>query len=66
VAQKHKQVKIVSGGKHVVKAVAIKTNQAYPLPLNHPTVSKRIVKAFRDWLVENNVCTIEEFDERVK
>lgn len=62
----HKDIQILPGTKHVVKAKATKTNLVYPLPLNHRVVSKHIVKAFRDWLIINNICTLEEFDGHVK
>lgn len=62
----HKRFEIVEGGRHVAKAHAIETNSSYPLPLSHNEVNKNIVKAFRDWLVDNGICTIEEFDEHLK
>ncbi len=62
----HKRFEIKQGSKHVMKAYAIETNYSYPLPLSHNEVNKNIVKDFRDWLVRNNVCTVEEFDEHAK
>ncbi len=64
--ENHRDIQILAGGKHVAKAKATKTGLVYPLPLNHGVVNKRIVKAFRDWLIANSVCTLEEFDEHVK
>ena len=61
----HKRFEVVHGGRHVAKAHAIETNSSYPLPLSHKEVNKNIVKDFRDWLVRNNVCTTEEFDEHI-
>lgn len=62
----HKRFEMFQGGKHVSKAHAIETGYSFPLPLSHNEVNKNIVKAFRDWLIDNNVCTIEEFDEHLK
>ena len=62
----HKRFEIMPGGRHTTKARAIETNSSYPLPLSHGEVNKNIVKDFRDWLVRNNICQIEEFDEHLR
>lgn len=62
----HKRIEIILGGRHTIKAHAIETNSSYPLPLSHNEVNKNIVKDFRDWLVRNKICQIEEFDDQLK
>lgn len=62
----HKRFEIAQGGKHVTKAHAIETNSSYPLPLSHNEINRNIVRDFRDWLVANGVCTVEEFDDHIK
>ena len=62
----HKAIEILQGGRHVFKAYSIKSNNSFPLPVSHKIINKHIVKAFRDWLVENDICSIDEFDNHVK
>ena len=40
-------------------------NESYPLPMSHAMMNKNIVKHFMEWLVKNEICTQQEFDERV-
>lgn len=40
-------------------------DESYPLPISHRMVNKHIVKDFMEWLARNEICTKEEFDERI-
>lgn len=59
-------VRIESGGKHNIKVSCIHTGNLYPIPKDHNEINKHIVKDFMKWLVKNEICTEEEFDERIK
>lgn len=61
----HKNVDVVVAGKHPVKVICRLSGESYPLPLSHSEVNKFIVKDFMEWLVKNEVCTEEEFDENL-
>ena len=54
-----------TGGNHVIKVESSKSGQSFPLPLSHGTISRYITRSFVEWLVKNEVCTKEEFDERL-
>lgn len=56
---------IVGGTTHPVKVACQKNGESYPLPISHRMVNKHIVKDFMEWLVRNEICTKEEFDERI-
>ena len=59
----NKGIEVTRGGKHNKKVTCIRNGKAYPLPLSHKTVTKYIVKDFVEWLVKNEVCTEQEFDD---
>ena len=61
----HKPVTVGKGGRHNLKIVCIHNEQSFSLPTSHPEINKHIVKAFADWLVKNEICTKEEFDEKI-
>jgi len=61
----NRAVDVVDAGRHAVKVTCQKNNESYPLPLSHRTVNKNIVKDFMEGLVKNDICTKQEFDERV-
>lgn len=60
----HKKVDIVSGGTHPTKVIC-HNGETYPLPLSHTIVNKHIVKHFCVWLVKNEVCTQQEFNDKL-
>ncbi len=61
----HKEVDVLVGGRHPTKVTCHKNRETYPLPLGHGSVNKHIVKHFMEWLVKNQICTVEEFDQRI-
>ena len=61
----HKKVDVMIAGKHPVKVTCHNSSESYPLPTSHSMVNKHIVKHFMEWLVENDICTQQEFDERI-
>lgn len=61
----HKNIDVLTGGKHPTKVTCVNTGQTFPLPAGHRVMNKNIVKAFKDWLVKNNVCSEEEFNEHL-
>lgn len=62
----NKGVLIEGGGKHPYKVQAIDTGQSYPIPTSHREINKYVVKAFVAWLVKNDICKKNEFDEKLK
>ena len=61
----NKKVDIKVGGNHPTKVTCQNNNESYPLPISHTMVNKNIVKHFMEWLVKNEICTQQEFDERI-
>ena len=59
-------IEITRGGRHNLKVHIIHNGKKYPLPTSHPTMNKHIVADFGKWLVENGVCTMEEYEDRVR
>ncbi len=59
-------IEIKPGGRHNYKVLCIHTGNSYPLPANHPTINKYIVKSFGKWLEENKVCSFEEFEKQCR
>ena len=53
-----------ASGKHT-KVTCIHNGRSFPLPLSHRVVNRYIVEAFGKWLVDNEVCSKEEFDEKL-
>lgn len=60
----NKTVEATDGGRHT-KVMCIRNGKAFPVPTTHQFVNKHILKAFMEWCVENEVCTKEEFEERL-
>ena len=60
----HKKVDVKIGGNHPIKVTCQNSSESYPLPSSHIMVNKNIVKHFMEWLVKNDICTQQEFDER--
>lgn len=63
--ENHKGVGVVSGSKHVIAVKIIHNNERFPIPNNHGEVNRFIIQRFQKFLVENNICTKEEFDEQL-
>lgn len=61
----HRNVDVVTGGKHPAKVTCHNTGETYPLPISHKYISKHIIKAFVEWMERNGVCTKQEFDDRI-
>ncbi len=61
----HKAVDVTIGGHHPIKVTCQKSGESYPIPVGRSSINKHIVKHFMEWLVQNGVCTKEEFDQRV-
>ncbi|MEK7618185.1 MAG: hypothetical protein AAB410_03485 [Patescibacteria group bacterium] len=61
--ENHKGILLKKAGNHILKATAIHNGKAYPLPASHNEINKHIVKDFGEWLVENTICSKEEYDK---
>ena len=61
----HTDAHVTIGGRHPTKVTCPKTGQSYPLPISHAVVNKHIVKDFMEWLVKNDICTKDQFDEKI-
>ena len=57
---------MTKGGRHNTKVHCIHNGQKYPLPTSHKVVNKHIIKDFGEWLARNGLCTIEDYDVRIK
>ncbi len=58
-------IEIESGGKHPYKVKCIHTGSVYPLPLGHKDINKHTLKGFVDWLVRNDICSEQEFMDKL-
>jgi len=61
----NKGVEVTSGGRHNYKVTCIRNGKSFPIPSSHKIINRFVVKAFVDWLVENEICTKEEFDGHI-
>ncbi|MFA4845859.1 MAG: hypothetical protein WC654_04850 [Patescibacteria group bacterium] len=61
----HKDVDVVTGGRHPTKVTSRRSQETYPLPIGHTMVNKYIIQDFVKWLVRNDICTEQEFDENI-
>ncbi len=61
----HKSILLTGGGNHPYKVTCIHNGKSYPIPAGHSTMNKNIVKHFMEWLVENDICTKQEFDDHI-
>ena len=55
---------VKGGGKHT-KIHCIHNGQSFPLPLSHRHVNRFLIKDFIAWLEKNEICTKEEFDNKL-
>lgn len=55
-----------TGGNHQWVIKYTDWNRPYPIPFKHNVVKKTIVKALMKKVVATNLCTKEEFDQRLK
>ncbi len=62
----NRSVEVKQGGRHNIKVACIRTGESYPIPSSHREINKHIVKDFMEWLVRSEICTEEEFRERLK
>lgn len=60
-----KGVAVGQGGRHNIKVTVIHRGESYPLPTSHSIVNKHIVQDFMEWLVKMEICTKEEFKDRL-
>ncbi|MBU4338536.1 hypothetical protein KKD57_03185 [Patescibacteria group bacterium] len=59
-------LEIKSAGKHQIKIKCIHNGKSFPVPANHPEINKYMIDNLMKFLVTNEMCTKEEFDERIK
>ena len=59
-------IMISAGGRHQTKVTIIHTGESYPLPLSHKIINKHLVEKFRNWLVTRQVCSDQDFNDRIK
>jgi len=64
--EKKDDIRVESGGKHHIKVCCIHNGESFTVPKRHNEIDKFIVKDFMKWLVKNEVCTKDEFDEKIK
>jgi len=57
---------IEHGGNHNIIFKYLFWDRPFPIPCSHHEINKNIVKALMEKLVESQICTKEEFDERIK
>lgn len=62
---RNKGVEVIGGGRHNYKITCISNGKSYPIPSSHKTINRFVVKAFVDWLVENEICSEEEFNDHI-
>jgi hypothetical protein len=63
--EKNKGIDLSCGGRHNYKVTCIFTGDSFPVPSSHDEINKYIVKDFRDWLMERDLCTEEEYDHNL-
>jgi len=56
----------LSCGKHQYIVRYAFWERPYPVPIKHNEINKNIVRALMEKLVASEICTKEEFDERIK
>ena len=57
-------VEITNKGKHA-KIHCIHNGRSFTLPLSHRQINRFIIKDFITWLEKNEICTREEFDNKL-
>ncbi len=57
------KVELADGGNHNYVITCIHNAKSYPIASSHREMNKHIVKNFGEWLVKNEVCTKEQYDE---
>lgn len=62
----HKDIQIIKGGKHTYIIKYAFWSRPYPIPFKHSIVDKNIVKKLMKQLVNEDICTKEEFDNIIK
>lgn len=59
----NKGVEVIEGRHTKVKITH--NSKVFTVPTSHPEVNKYIVKDFRKFLIDNDICTKEEFDDKL-
>lgn len=59
-------VTIKSGGRHQILIKYMYWDRPFPIPDKHNEVNRFIVAALMEKLVASEICTQEEFDERIR
>lgn len=62
---RNKPVELSVGGKHNLAITCIHTGEKYPIACSHNIMNKNIIKDFRNWLIERDLCTEAEFDNNL-
>jgi len=57
---------ITQGGKHQMMVKHSYWKRPIPVPTKHGKINKHIVKDLMEKLKESEICTKEEFDEKIK
>lgn len=63
--QANKKVELIQGSNHTLLK-CIHNGEKTPVPLRHTKVDKNLVFALQKWLVRNQICSKEEFDEHIQ
>ena len=64
--KKDNSISVEPGAKHQIKIKYSFWDNCFPIPYKHPKVNKHIVKDLMKKLVASEICTKEEFDEKIK
>ena len=65
-SRNNKHLTILKGGNHNELVKYDFWKRPFPIPFKHQVVNKHIVKDLMKLLVEENICTKEEFDSGIK
>ena len=57
---------IKQGTKHYLKLYYPFVNRSYPLAINHADISEITVEKCMNWLVNNKICSEQEFDNALE
>jgi|GEM_PF-939447 len=57
---------IRKGGKHTYNIKYVLWDRPFPVPFKHNEVDRFIIEALMKKLVKSNICTEDEFDEKIK
>ena len=63
---KQEGMEVKKGNNHFYNIRYLYQEKVYPVYLKHSRANKHVVRKLRDKLIEDNICTKEEFDKVIK